>query len=164
LEGDTFINYNYKETVQLRKLTQGKVHYKLRMEAKNKESLQVDIRARGQSLVNNGGILEGTIEDSGSGSIDLDIHLKSDECGKAIAYFFVEIEDGPPVSFSVQADFRGPIMSLSEPVVDLGLTKVNTQKTFTVTLENTSPIPASFILKSAKNKKMNFNNAINVDE
>ena len=98
------------------------------------------------------------------GAVDLDIILRSDECGKALAYFYVEIEDGPPVSFSVQADFRGPIMRLKDPVVDLGLTKVNTQKTFSVTLENTSPIPATFIIKSAKNKKMTFSNAINLDE
>jgi len=51
-----------------------------------------------------------------------------------------------------------------EPVVDLGLTKVNTKREFSLTLQNKSPIPASFIIKSAKNKKMNFINAILTEE
>jgi len=51
-------------------------------------------------------------------------------------------------------------MRLEEPVIDVGLAKVNTVKHFTITLENDSPIPANFILKSAKNKKLNFHNAI----
>ena len=44
-----------------------------------------------------------------------------------MAYFYIEIEDGPPVSFSVQADFRGPIVELLEPVIDFELAKVNTK-------------------------------------
>ena len=51
-------------------------------------------------------------------------------------------------------------MRLEEPVIDVGLAKVNTVKHFSITLENDSPIPANFILKSAKNKKLGFNNAI----
>lgn len=80
--------------------------------------------------------------------------MRSEECGKAIACFYIEIEDGPPVSFSVQADFRGPIVELLEPVVNLELAKVNTQQKRTLTLVNSSPIPASFIIKNSKNKKL----------
>ena len=77
-----------------------------------------------------------------------------------MAYFYIEIEDGSPISFSCQATFRGPIVNLVEPVIDLGLTKVNTTRTFQLTLQNKSPIPAAFIIKNAKNKRMNFYNAI----
>ena len=42
-----------------------------------------------------------------------------------MAYFFIEIEDGAPVSFQVVANFMGPIVSCSNPVVDFGLVKVN---------------------------------------
>ena len=58
--------------------------------------------------------------------VDIDISVSSSECGEGLAYFYIEIEDGPPVSFSCQAEFRGPIVNLVEPVVDLGLAKVNT--------------------------------------
>jgi len=51
-------------------------------------------------------------------------------------------------------------MHLEEPVIDVGLAKVNTTKHFSITLENESPIPAAFILKSAKNKRLNFENAV----
>lgn len=77
-----------------------------------------------------------------------------------MAYFYIEIEDGSPISFSCQATFRGPLLNLVEPVIDLGLTKVNTTRTFQLTLQNKSPIPAAFIIKNAKNKRMNFYNAI----
>ena len=80
--------------------------------------------------------------------------MRSEVCGKAIACFYIEIEDGPPVSFSVQADFRGPIVELLEPVVNLELAKVNTQQKRTLTLVNSSPIPASFLIKNSKNKKL----------
>jgi len=30
----------------------------------------------------------------------LDLTIRSDEIGPAIAYFFIEIEDGAPISFS----------------------------------------------------------------
>lgn len=101
--------------------------------------------------------MEGIIKDD---HIDIELTVESSECGLGLAYFYIEIEDGPPVSFSCQATFRGPLLNLVEPVIDLGLSKVNTTKTFQLTLENKSPIPASFIIKNAKNKKMNFNNAV----
>jgi hypothetical protein len=68
-------------------------------------------------------MIEGEIS---TDKIDFKIQISSEECGKAIACFYVEIEDGPPVSFSVQANFRGPIVELFEPVINLELTKVNT--------------------------------------
>lgn len=107
--------------------------YKLRMEAKNRATFQVDCSLQGQSLHNETDILEGEISED---SVDIEISIESFECGKALAYFYIEIEDGPPVSFSCQADFRGPIVNLVEPVVDLGLAKVNTKQQFTITIEN----------------------------
>ena len=92
------------------------------------------------------------------------MEISSEECGKAIAYFYIEIEDGPPVSFSCQADFRGPIVNLVEPVVDLGLAKVNTKQEFTFTLENQSPIPATFLIKNAKNKRLGFHNFVTIEQ
>jgi len=71
--------------------------------------------------------IEGIIENE---HIDIDVTVESTECGLGIAYFYIEIEDGSPVSFSIQANFRGPIINLVEPVIDLGLTKVNTVRTF----------------------------------
>ena len=43
-----------------------------------------------------------------------------------MAYFFIEVDDGAPESFSCRANFRGPLIKLIEPVVDYGLVKVNT--------------------------------------
>ena len=148
-EGDTFIEQTYRQTVQLQKLTQGVVKYNLRMESKNRESFKVNVRVQGRTLSDETPIVEGEIHNE---SVDFLLEISSEECGKAIAYFYIEIEDGPPVSFSCQANFRGPIVNLVEPVVDLGLAKVNTQQQFTFTLENESPIPATFLIKNAKKK------------
>lgn len=67
------------------------------------------------------------------------------------------------MSFSVQADFRGPIVELLEPVVNLELAKVNTQQQRTLTLVNESPIPASFVIKNSKNKKLQLDNFITLE-
>lgn len=45
-----------------------------------------------------------------------------------MAYFYIEIEDGAPISFQVRADFRGPIIKMHNPVIDFGLVKVNTSE------------------------------------
>ena len=55
-------------------------------------------------------------------------------------------------------------MNLVEPVVDLGLAKVNTKQQFTLTIENQSPIEAVFALKNASNKKMTLENFITEDQ
>ena len=63
----------------------------------------------------------------------------------------------------MQADFRGPIVELLEPVIDLELAKVNTRQERTLTLCNESPIPAQFIIKNSKNKKLNLDNFISLE-
>ena len=68
------------------------------------------------------------------------------------------------MSFSCQANFRGPIVNLVEPVVDIGLAKVNTKQQYTFSLENESPIPATFMIKNAKNKRLGFSNFVTVEQ
>ena len=51
-----------------------------------------------------------------------------------------------------------------EPVVDIGLAKVNTKQQFTFSLENESPIPATFMIKNAKNKRLGFSNFVTVEQ
>lgn len=62
-------------------------------------------------------------------SIDLEFIIKSEQRGIALAYYYVEIEDGPPISFQCQADFCGPSLESRDPVINIGLSKVNTKKT-----------------------------------
>jgi hypothetical protein len=81
----------------LRKAYEGSVKYELRLEGKNSESLSVDIRTQGQSLMQNNGVIKNEIKSDKY--IDLDITLSSAECGEKVAYFFIQIEDGQPVSF-----------------------------------------------------------------
>lgn len=59
--------------------------------------------------------------------IDVEINISSSECGEKIAYFFIEVDDGSPISFQCRATFRGPILKLVEPIIDYGLIKVNTE-------------------------------------
>ncbi len=69
------------------------------LEGKNSESLSVNLvdSRSGQSLALNDGLIEGEIKDIHE--IDLEVFVESSECGSQFAYFFIEIEDGPPVSF-----------------------------------------------------------------
>jgi hypothetical protein len=147
--------------VQFCKLTQGVVKYKLRMEAKNRDSFDCRVKILDNELQSDNDVLEGQLSDD---MVNIEISISSSKQGQGLAYFYIEIEDGPPVSFSCQADFRGPIVSLLEPVVDLGLAKVNTQQTFTLTIENKSPIKADFCIKNSKNKKLSISNFVSDDQ
>lgn len=160
-EGDTFIGEQYTKTVQLKKLTAGVVKYKLRMEGKNRQTFSCQLRLQGKTIRLENEILEGELAVD---SVDMQLTVESEERGKGLAYFFLEIEDGPPVSFSCQAVFRGPILKLGQPVIDFGLFKVNTQKSAKFTIKNESPIPAPFMIKSAKNKKLTWENHITLEE
>ena len=56
----------------------------------------VNVRVQGKTMSDATPIVEGEINND----IELTIEIESEECGEAIAYFYIEIEDGPPVSFS----------------------------------------------------------------
>lgn len=156
-EGDTFIRHEYRRTVQLRKMTNGVVKYKLRLEGQNRP-FDIDIKAAGESLnAQPNGVISGEISVD---SIDLEFIIKSEQRGIALAYYYVEIEDGPPISFQCQADFCGPSLESRDPVINIGLSKVNTKKTQSIEIVNTSPISADFLIKSSKNHKLNFQTAV----
>jgi len=155
-KGDMFIRHEYRRTVQLKKMTNGIVKYKLRLEGQNRP-FDIDILAGGVSLNQQAdGLIQGEIKVE---AIELQFVIKSQECGIALAYFYVEIEDGPPISFQCQADFRGPILETRDPVIKLGLAKVNTKKSHQIVLKNTSPISANYLIKSSKNQKLTFETA-----
>lgn len=80
------------------KMTQGVVRYKLRMESKNRDCFTCNVHVQGgKTLTDSNDLIEGEIS---TDMLDFTIEIKSSECGKAVACFFIEIEDGPPVSFS----------------------------------------------------------------
>ena len=49
---------------------------------------------------------------------------------------------------------------MSDPVIDVGLSKVNTVQRHDLVLSNKSPIEAELILKSNKNTRLQFDTAI----
>ena len=80
-----------------------------------------------------------------------------------MAYFYIEIEDGPPISFQVVCNFMGPIVLCHQPVVDYGLVKVNSQQDFEIEIENTSPVMAEVLIKNSLNHKLNFSNMVSAE-
>jgi hypothetical protein len=95
-EGDMFIRHEYRRTVHLKKMTNGIVKYKLRLEGQNRP-FDIDILAGGVSLNQQAdGLIQGEIKVE---AIELEFVIRSQQCGIALAYFYVEIEDGPPISF-----------------------------------------------------------------
>ena len=77
-----------------------------------------------------------------------------------MAYFYIEIEDGAPVSFQVVANFMGSIIRCMQPIVDYGLIKVNTTEDFEIEIQNESPIVADLLIKNAQNSILDFSNMI----
>ncbi len=84
-EGDMFINQTYTKSVKLKKDYDGIVYYKLGMEGKSSELLQVEVRAQGKQILSAmhssdlGGIIESKIQSDKE--IDIEINITSSECG-----------------------------------------------------------------------------------
>lgn len=163
-EGDTYINYEYSQDVKLKKRSEGQVRYVLRLEGKNRPSFDVDIQTQGKSLKKSeGGIINGVI-DASEDDINLKIVIHSEERGECMAYFYIEIEDGAPVSFQVVCNFMGPLVKCYQPIIDYGLVKVNSQEDVEIEFENTSPIPAEVLIKNSMNFRLNFINKLSLDQ
>lgn len=96
-EGDLFINQKYSQTIRVNKITQGVVKYKLNLEQVNKETFNVTLKTQNMTLADRNDVIEGVIKDN---FIDVEVTVESSETGSSRAYFYIEIEDGPPVSFS----------------------------------------------------------------
>lgn len=161
-EGDTYINHDYSQVLKLKKRSEGQVKYWLRLEGKNKESFEVDILTQGKSMSKGNGVIDGTI-DANSEGIDLKINVRSAERGECMAYFYIEIEDGAPISFQVVCNFMGPMIKCLDPITDYGLVKVNSEETCEIEIENTSPIAAEVLIKNSQNHRLNFNNMVSMD-
>lgn len=162
-EGDTYINHEYVKKVQLKKKSEGQVKYTITLEGKNSETFDVDLRTQGKSIKEGNGQIEGIMESSEM-ELNLELVVQSPDCGDKLAYFYIQIQDGAPISFQCRATFRGPIIKLVEPIVDFGLVKINTQQEFRINIINTSPIPAEICIKNSKNKRLNFQNIMKNDE
>lgn len=98
-EGDTYINYEYTQDIKLKKRSEGQVKYNLRLEGKNKDLFDIDCLTQNKSLrTAPQGIIHGVI-DAADDEINLKIVAQSSERGECMAFFYIEIEDGAPVSF-----------------------------------------------------------------
>jgi len=159
-EGDMFINHTYTQSVKLRKDYEGIVHYKLRMEGKTSESLNLELKTQGYTITSAGTDL-GTLIDSKISSdkeIEIQLTISCSECGDQSAFFYIEVQDGAPISFQCKASFKGPTLKIIEPVVDFGLMKINTSSKFRINIENTSPIPSEVLIRSFSQPCIDFSN------
>lgn len=86
------------------------------------------------------------------------ITITSSQCGDHSAFFYIEVEDGAPISFQVRANFKGPTLKIIEPVVDYGLQKINTTNKYRINVENTSPIPSEILIRSFRHQHITFEN------
>jgi hypothetical protein len=149
-EGDLFINHAYTKTVRLRKDYEGIVYYKLRMESKSNEHLQVDLRSQGHTIqimgTDLGGLIESKIQSDKE--IEIELTIRSSECGDMSGFFYIEVQDGAPLSFQFRANFKGPTLKLIEPIVDYGLMKINTSSKYRINVENTCAIPCEVSIKN----------------
>ena len=61
------------------------------------------------------------INESSEKDIDILETIMSRTVGLKIAYLMIDIEDGIPMSYLIQANFDGPILSIVEPNIKFGL-------------------------------------------
>ena len=107
----------------------------IRVEGKSDESFIVDIDAKSFN------------ESNLSSSIDIAVSIQSKTWGIKTAYLMIDIEDGVPLSYFIQANFIGPLVTIVEPNVEFGLQKIRTHTSFTMNITNHSPIEAPVIIK-----------------
>ena len=62
--------------------------------------------------------------------MEVQIRANEDCTGKHYASFVIEIKNGMPLAFKVEANFVGPKVIVLEPVVDFGLLKINSAHKF----------------------------------
>jgi hypothetical protein len=100
-EGDMFINHTYTKSLKLKKDYEGIVSYKLRMEGKSSPDFRVTLKTQGytiESLGNDmGAIIDSKIQSDKE--IEIELTIESAECGDQSAFFFIEVNDGAPLSF-----------------------------------------------------------------
>ncbi len=96
-----FINHAYTKSVKLRKDYEGIVHYKLRMEGKTNEALSIELKTQGYTIKSTGSDLGGIIDSKiqEDKEIDIEITVQSSECGEMSTFFYIEVQDGAPLSF-----------------------------------------------------------------
>jgi hypothetical protein len=73
-----------------------------------------------------------------------------------MAFFYIQIQDGPPVTFQVECNFIGPFVKCYQPCIDYGLVKVNGQYEAEIEIENQSPIATEILIKNSINKNLSF--------
>ena len=59
--------------------------------------------------------------------MEVQIRGDGEALGKQSVKFEIEIENGMPLAFEVEASFIGPKIVVLEPLVDFGLLKINSQ-------------------------------------
>jgi len=145
-----FINKQYTQHIIMKKAkrdSQGttaddsaSTQYKksIRVEGKSDESFIVEINS--DKFDNS---------TSSEDDIDIEVTIHSKTCGLKTAYLMIDIEDGVPLSYFIQAEFEGPTVSIVESSVEFGLQKVNSQTSFTINVTNDSPVDAPVFIKNA---------------
>jgi len=58
----------------------------------------VDLRTQGKSTKEGNGQIEGIMESSEM-ELNLELVVQSPDCGDKLAYFYIQIQDGAPISF-----------------------------------------------------------------
>jgi hypothetical protein len=76
--------------------------------------------------------------------------------GPQTAVFYLEIQDGSPITFYCNATFSAPKIKLIESIANFGLSKINTIQKYRLTIQNINPIPAEILIKSTRFDELKF--------
>lgn len=114
------------------------------MEGKNCEDFSIEVIHPNEFTCDGTDEIHGIMDTQ---EVELTINVSSSEVGTKKAYYLITCQDGVPMSFAVEASFRGPDINVIEPNVDFGLMKINHQQSFRLNIENITEIPATILLK-----------------
>jgi hypothetical protein len=89
----------YSKKIKLMKQYKGSVKYQISLEGKSSKDLTVDLSAQGNTLSSSGNLIKAEMKDQDE--VELEVKILSKACGPSHAFFYVDIEDGAPLSFQV---------------------------------------------------------------
>ena len=91
-------------------------------------------------------------------SINFEVKFKSDKIGIFKSSIIFSLDDGKSFCVDVKANVIGPKLVINTPFIDFGLFAISTIQTKEIEIENTSPIPLTYLIKESRFKSVNFDN------
>ena len=89
-------------------------------------------------------------------TVNFEIKFKCDKIGIFKSSIIFCLDDGMSLSIDIKANVIGPKLIINTPYIDFGLFSISTIQKKEFEIENSSPIPLTYLIKESRFKSVNF--------